>query len=167
MIITGIGSRETPTEFLERMNRLAIAFARAGWLLRSGGADGADMAFEEAFRSQNGKMEIYLPWKNFNDNPSPLYDVCDRALEMASTIHPAWHNCSQGARLLHGRNCYQVLGKNLNDPSDVVVCWTKDGKPSGGTRTAILLAKSRIVPVINLATDPIGVDDWIIQNLGG
>lgn len=44
---TGIGSRSTPPEVLERLRDLAAALAREGYELRSGAADGADMACEE------------------------------------------------------------------------------------------------------------------------
>jgi hypothetical protein len=163
MIITGIGSRKTPQEVLERMDRLAVAFARAGYLLRSGGADGADLAFEKAYRREGGAMEIYLPWKNFNKNPSGLYTVSAEALQMASSIHPAWHRCTPKAKLLHGRNCYQVLGKSLDKPSNVVICWTKGGKIVGGTATAIRLANDCYVPVINLAVfqDDEKIMEWL------
>ncbi len=163
MIVTGIGSRYTPEDVLQRIDRLAIRFARAGWLLRSGGADGADLAFETGFIVGNGAMEIYLPWRKFNGNQSLLYTVSDEALEMASEIHPAWSKCGRGARLLHGRNCYQILGRNLNRPSDVVVCWTKGGKLVGGTRTALVLAEKHDIPIINLAT--FNDDDKIIEFL--
>jgi hypothetical protein len=145
---------------LRKAKELAFLFAEAGYTLRSGGADGADTAFERGFHEKGGKTEIYLPWKGFNKDSvereglpsSPLYRVPDTALELASTIHPAWSRCSSGAKLLHGRNCQQVLGQDLECPTDLVVCWTLNGKDSGGTRTAIVLAKSRDIPIINLGS---------------
>lgn len=105
-----------------------------------------------------GTKEIYLPWKNFNDNQSPLFTVSEPALQLASTIHPAWHACNQAAKKLHGRNCYQILGPNLNDPVNLVICWTPGGKLIGGTTTAIKLARANNVPVVNLGTDKHDLD---------
>jgi len=48
--------------------------------------------------------------------------------------------CSDYAKKLHGRNVKQVLGDDLKTPSDFLLCWTKEGKDVGGTRTAIVLA---------------------------
>ncbi len=156
---TGVGSRQTPQPVLEQMEALAACLARAGFVLRSGGAEGADTAFERGARGVAGsQMQIYLPWRRFNGNPSPLYTVDRRALDVASRTHPAWHRLSQAARKLHGRNCYQVLGLNLDAPSLFLACWTADGCESartrsastGGTGTAIELAERHGVPVFNL-----------------
>jgi len=156
---TGVGSRETPARVLEQMSSLAAALAQAGFTLRSGGAEGADAAFEQGARTVAGAhMQIYLPWRGFNGNPSPLYTVERRALDVARRVHPAWHRLSPAARKLHARNCYQVLGLSFDVPSQFVVCWTSDGCESactrsvktGGTGTAIELAERHGVPVFNL-----------------
>ncbi len=147
---TGIGSRETPDLILGQIFLIATALAYKGYILRSGGASGADSAFEKGCNFQNGKKNIYLPWKGFNSNNSDLYNVSPEALELAATIHPAWNRLSQGAQKLHARNCYQVLGLDLKTPSRVLICWTKNGEEIGGTATAIKLAKKHNIPVYNL-----------------
>ncbi len=153
MILTGIGSQQTPLDIQEAMVKIASFLASKGFMLRSGGANGADSAFEKGFRlaKAQDRMEIYLPWPRFNDNPSPLYGVCDEAIRIAAGIHPAWPRCGRGVRLLHGRNAYQILGKTLDKPSDIVICWTKNAQMIGGTRTALILAKQYDIPIFNLA----------------
>lgn len=151
--VTGIGSRSTPLEIQATMREIASYFRQLNIILRSGGAEGADKAFEQGVDDELGQKEIYLPWKGFNKSQSPLYGVCEKALAMASTIHPNWDACSQGAKLLHGRNCYQVLGKNLDTPSDLLICWTENGEVKGGTATAIKLAIKSRIPVFNLAIE--------------
>lgn len=159
---TGIGSRQTPSEILNEFSSIAIRLARAGYILRSGGADGADLAFEsgvDTFRCTSGEpitsikalKEIYLPWKGFNSSNSDLFGVSPKTLEMAGKIHPAFHRCSRGGKLLHGRNIYQVLGMDLKSPSDFVIAYaeTQNGEPKGGTRTAIMLARQWNIPVYN------------------
>ena len=47
-IFVGIGSRETPKELLSEITKFAAIMASKGWILRSGGAQGADTAFEPA-----------------------------------------------------------------------------------------------------------------------
>lgn len=143
----GIGSRKTPKRICQLMIRIAIRLNKRGYTLRSGGADGADAAFEIGAA---GKAMIFLPWKEFNGNQSQLFDVGDDALEIASKFHPKWGRCSVAARKLHGRNVYQVLGQDLKTPADFVVCWTKDGGPTGGTGQAIRIAAAHGVPIFNL-----------------
>lgn len=145
----GIGSRATPKDILEQMRGIADVLARAGYILRSGGAQGADTAFADG---SDNKKEIYMPWKDFNgiDSSAPcyIYPPTKRAIEIAKQFHPAWNRCSQGAQKLHARNSHQVLGKDCNTPSEFVICWHPG---SGGTMQAVRIAKHYKIPVYNLA----------------
>jgi hypothetical protein len=85
--------------------------------------------------------------------------VCEQAFQIASSIHPYWHAISKISKILIARNTYQVLGKHLDTPTDVIVCYTSDGcehhntyNPSrtGGTGVAIALASKLNIPVYNL-----------------
>lgn len=137
---TGVGARLTPPDVLRQMETLGQELARLGYTLRSGGAKGADVAFEIGCDSADGPKEIYLPSGT----------IAPEAFEMASRIHEAWGRCNTYARQCHARNCHQVLGAGLDDPSRFLICWTEGGQSVGGTRTAIELAKENGVPVFNL-----------------
>lgn len=145
---SGVGSRETPLFVCRAMTAIARFLEQEGYILRSGGADGADLAFESGV-VEVAMKNIYLPDKGFNKNPSPLFHVGEDAIRLASTIHPAWDRCKPFARRLHARNCYQVLGLELNEASDFLLCWTENAEKRGGTRTAIVLAENNNVPVLN------------------
>lgn len=148
---TGIGSRNTPPDILELMTKIATYLEQQGYTLRSGGANGADSAFEAGVHNPNN-ADIYLPWKGFNNSSSPLWHIAPRAFEIAETFHPAWDRCSHGARKLHARNVHQVLGFDLVTPtrSDFVICWTPNGELVGGTSQAIRIAHYFGIPVFNL-----------------
>lgn len=156
---TGIGARKTPQEVLDAFSRVASFFEQDGWVLRSGGADGADSAFEAGVESS--AKEIYLPWPNFNGKSgiSANKHQWDAAERLASTVHPAWTYLKPPVRKLHARNTFQILGLDLATPSAFVLCWTPDGAESaarcsvvtGGTGTAIALASRHHVPVVNFA----------------
>lgn len=153
MSYAGIGRRETPPHILERMEEIGRLLGAAGLTLRSGGADGADSAFERGCIAAGGSKRIYLPKKGFNANPSPLHaDPSPEMLALAQKYHPAWHRCSPDARKLHARNGCQVLGDKLDDPARVIICWTKDGAIAGGTGQALRIAQGHGVPVINLGS---------------
>lgn len=143
---TGVGSRETPKDICDLMTQIATFLSSSGWTLRSGHAPGADIAFEDGATRAN----IYLPWFRFNGSESPHYSICDRAYAMARLVHPAWDRCSAAAKKLHARNVYQVHGHLFTEPSKMLICWTKDGMPTGGTATAIRLAEMADIPVFNL-----------------
>ncbi len=165
----GIGSRETPPDILETMGNIGQRMAALGWRLRSGGATGADSAYEDGCKSANGAMSIYLPWRGFNGRGNvpgyivPERDIPDKwaqAISIAATHHRAWERLGRGPRALMARNVFQVLGDNLNDPVKVVLCWGKGSKVDadglvvdvqGGTGLAVRLAASCDIRVVNLA----------------
>lgn len=163
---TGIGSRQTPKEIIVQMIDLASKLANLGYILRSGGAMGADSAFETGCDSVYGNKEIYLPWKNFNNNKSNFYGIPEEAFEITRTIHPAWQNLTRGGRNLHARNIMQILGNDLKTPSKFVICWTKNGQLIGGTRTALVLANQYNIPIYNLyhSQDYERLIKWILVN---
>lgn len=106
----GIGSRETPEAICRFMAQLADRLARRGYTLRSGGAHGADSAFESGV-PEGFPKDIYLPWRGFNGNASPLFDYSDNQTVLnatASTYHPAWRHLPAAVRRLHGRNARRL-----------------------------------------------------------
>lgn len=149
----GIGSRETPPDVLIKIEKIAEYLAKQNWLLRSGGADGADLAFERGCDKAHGIKEIFIPWDGFNGSISKFSAPSEQAFLLASTIHPVWFRLSYGAKKLHARNIHQILGKELNEPVDLVICWTKNGKKIGGTATALKLAEQYKIRIINLAIE--------------
>lgn len=156
----GIGSRETPENVLLVMELIAAKMCEKGWILRSGGAPGADTAFENGLQISNNpyQKEIYLPWRGFNgrtDTHKTFYGVCQEALEIAEKFHPNWPACSDAAKKLHARNAYQILGKSLDTPSDLVICWTKDGSGKGGTGQALRMAKHYGIRIHDLGVQAI------------
>ena len=150
----GIGSRETTIEVLRQMYSIAQQLA-PHWTLRSGHADGADQAFEEGCRVANGSMEIYLPWFGFNNAPNKppfiVPNMTNELLEFTSAFHPAWDKCSSAAKRMHARNACQILGLYGDEPADMVICWTKDGKRGGGTGQALRIAEYFQIPIFDLA----------------
>lgn len=131
----GIGSRKTPQDVCYLMTNVARRLYLRGYTLRSGGAIRADKAFEAGSMA---RKEIYRP-----------RDATEESMSIAEKHHPAWDKCDEVARRLHGRNVFQVLGRDLQSPSHFVACWTADGKDSGGTGLAIRIALSESIPVFN------------------
>jgi hypothetical protein len=143
------------------MEEIANWLSRNEYVLRSGGADGADLAFE---RGAHDKCEIYLPWKGFGGSNSNLIvqsSVMFRtAMIMAERIWNyrfnnknvaiQWNILKTSTKLLMCRNVYQVLGADLSTRSEFVLCWTPGGEITGGTAQAIVLAKFTKIPVLNL-----------------
>ena len=132
------------------MVSIAQELASRGWLLRSGGSPGADSAFEKGCDLAGGRKEIYLPWRGFNGSDSPLFETPDEATTIALRLHAGLRLRSWQARKLRARNVCQLLGQSLKEPSDIVIAWTEDGVPSGGSATVLQLAEEHGIPAINI-----------------
>ncbi len=152
-IYTGIGSRETPGGVLALMHLLGSELCKDGFTLRSGHAPGADTAFERGCDTVDStKKEIYLPWRGFEGSDSPYYTVGIDAMDIAKKFHPNWPALRQGGMKLMGRNAYQVLGRTLKVPSNIIICWTVGGLVRGGTGQAIRMATHYNIPILNLGS---------------
>jgi hypothetical protein len=139
----GIGSRETPFDIQLLMYDIAINLANK-YTLRSGHAIGADISFENGCDSVKGPKEIFV-----------AADCTKEAMKYSSKFHPNWKACSEYARKLHGRNAMIILGRNMDSPVDRVICWTKDGKDSGGTGQALRIAQDNKIIIYNLYFDDV------------
>lgn len=158
----GIGSRETPQDVLQLMEEIAIELAHAGRGLRSGGARGADSAFERGAIEADGRREIFLPVAGYGRRQDGIdaasLPSAAEAEALAKTLHPAWDRLDAIGRRLMARNANQVLGAGLDDPVRFVLCWAngsrrRNGKivdVAGGTGLACRLAASRGIEVFNL-----------------
>ena len=162
-IVTGIGTRTPPTddENLNETMRVFCYYAvKMGWLLRSGGATGMDSWFE---RLWNGNKEIYIHKPRTGgriDGENGAIHVDGmrmfKARDIALGIHPNPKALKRkpDALGLHTRNIFQVLGANLDEPSDIIVYYAKfddTGKEiAGGTRTAVVLGKQKQINHFNL-----------------
>ena len=146
------------------MSKISYKLSVLGWHGRSGSAGGADLAFEKGFmhsvtdNNTNGSFTGYLPWNGFNGRVEDAYHKvrgsCHNAALIAEKTHPAWERCSRGAKSLHTRNVYQVLGDDLNTPSSLCIFYAqpvgKSGQVKGGTNTAVQLCLENHAIVTNL-----------------
>lgn len=166
----GVGSRETPNSICDLMTEVAGKLEGDGWILRSGGAAGADSAFESGV-SNPANMQIFLPSSYFNGRSSrkegyidaSKLDSLPKAMKTVDLFHPAPGRLTSFARNLMARNAMQVLGGSLDEPSQFVMAWTVGGKVAGGTGQALRIANFYKIPTINLgdATTEVAVREWL------
>ena len=160
LVWAGIGSRgygkeKMPPSMIPQMTELARRMAAAGWHLSSGGADGSDTAFANG--TPVDQRTIWLPWPGYNDLSGPdcqtiPRDRLQQSMEIAKTVHPAWHKCKPGHRKLHARNGHILLGRDLDRPVDAVVAYTHRGELQGGTAQGLRIAMQQGIPIFNLGS---------------
>ena len=146
----GIGARITPPTVQKVLQKIASRLEANGLKLHSGGAKGADKAFEAGVQDANHK-QIFEP-KHVNDN---TFGNAKQARTIVEAVHPVPHALKNSyIKNLMARNNYQILGSDLNTPCDFVLCYAPlnaDGTTAGGTGQAVRLATLVGVPVFNLA----------------
>ncbi len=144
MIYAGIGARGTPKDINDEFEDIALTLARLKYTLRSGGAIGADSAFEKGCDFGNGKKEIWYPWQFKAKDTSPYIlegVIPEPVITIAMSIYDRWGSSTNTVQRLHARNVYQILGHNLTTPVDFVVCWTdRLDTNTGGTQFGLHLA---------------------------
>lgn len=142
----GIGSRRTPTEVCDRMTLIASRLEKLNFILRSGGAKGADSAFETGVKDSKNKKIYYAadalkhPW---------TFDLVQNYLPSDRT---GFENWKPYIKKLLARNMLQVLGET-NEPVRFVICWTPTLNYStsecGGTGYALRLAEDVGIKIFN------------------
>lgn len=162
---TGVGSRDTPAYILAIMSCLAGVLESSGFILRSGGAIGADNAFENGVLNPENKMTFLTAALFRHNRKNELYSqdqlINARMFISQNNIHPIWDRLPTHHKELHTRNTFQVLGVNMNEASNFTVCWTPDGainfddctRKTGGTGTAIKISAYHNIPVFNLRVE--------------
>lgn len=169
---TGVGSRETPLEHSSFMSKISEYFEDKGLVLRSGKARGADTFFE------NGAVEkeVYVPVDDLKNSAHDIslqdlhlkFHNVDEAISITKEIVRHWDRLDPYIKILHTRNVYQVLGKDLKTPSLFLICYAeidpeRSGRVRGGTNTAVQVARKANIPVFNIKYeyDRKVVQDWI------
>lgn len=156
----GVGSRETDEAGEILITDLTKLLNYNGYTLSTGDAPkGADLMFWSAIKTGKFRFGPFgrKPKPNTIVVP-PTNPVYDQARKIASIVHPAWNFLPEPYRELHARNVFQVMGKEISEPVEFLICWTPDGaeranqttKKTGGTGTAIKVADRFGVPVFNL-----------------
>jgi hypothetical protein len=168
LFYAGIGSRQTPGPVLDAMFKMGSILAQMGFTLRSGGAVGADTAFERGAAAVYGPRFVYKGGQGPSSSkgrrqtifPDSTPGWRDWAEVQSSRLHPKWQACPPYVKRLHRSSMAQICGHTLPPQvlSHFVLCWTPDGaetakatsRKSGGTGQAIRIADAYGVPTFNL-----------------
>lgn len=164
MYWTGIGSRGLSSYEKPSLFEIGREMARQDNTLISGGAEGADISFQRGACSWDTNLcEIWLPYNTFNkkdhitgclhlvpDNEE--WGVAERYL-VDNNIIPWWGKMKHTSKIFHIRNYYQIFG--LDHKSELVIYCAdeKNRNVSGGTRTAVEIARFEGIPTCNIRYD--------------
>lgn len=150
----GIGSRETPLPIQQKMFELGKVLAQSGWILRSGGAQGADTAFEKGCDSVNKDLK-----EIFKADDAEEW-AFEEVLKFIPANRPPFHTWKPYTQALVARDMMQVKGRHQEALVKFVACWTlanlNDG---GGTGYAMRCGDYYNIPIFNFQ------EEGVIENL--
>lgn len=162
-----VGSRRAPEHMIQLAVMIGRQLAQRNVKMLSGGAPGMDDAFERGYRSERriDLCSIILPQTKFNGrrHDGKVYfsitdwysnDLMVYADELVREIHPHYDALDGFSYWAHMRNCFQILGHDLESPVNDVIYWApySGEEVSGGTRTAVMLARMFDIPDWNMAS---------------
>jgi len=158
--VTIVGSRKLKDGEEEQLYKIAKHLAEKGYIIRHGAAVGADTAGHlGAYSVDPSLCEVYTIGK-----PKIKVDGCFthiltedefkiiEGIYLEKNIIPWYDKIDIYGRKLHCRNFFQVYGLEgvLSEMVIYVANESNSGNVSGGTRTAVELARLESVPTFNL-----------------
>lgn len=150
----GTGNRDAPEAVLKQMHALANDLTQFGYVLRSGGLDGPDLAFEAGSK----ETELHLPWKDFNQRKALSYFNSQENKVLARMFQPTFDGLKPAIQAFLCKNVRCIMGKDLKSPVRFIVLWSPDGAelskdivPATGQCTHLIkIASAMKIPVFNL-----------------
>ena len=150
----GTGNRDAPESVLKQMHELANQLSQFGYILRSGGLDGPDLAFEAGSKD----TELHLPWKDFNQRKAYSYFNSQENKVLAKMFQPTFDGLKPAIQAFLCKNVRCIMGKDLKSPVRFMVLWSNDGaehskdivQATGQMTHLIKIASAMKIPVFNL-----------------
>ncbi len=114
-----------PQEAKDKMFVLASKLINKGFTVR---VNGDDKSFLERLTSLSSKfVEIYIPWRNFNEIDSKHYYNTLTANHIAQTNFSAWDKIPDAVKKFMARNVRMIFGDKNNSITMALVTWSQDG----------------------------------------
>ncbi|MDF9399078.1 hypothetical protein [Vibrio sp. 1180_3] len=124
-----------PSEIRTVMYRVAASLADKGYVQRSGG-NSVEKPFISGATILSGseqKSKIMLPWDGFGDQRIGSGNYVGNqklAQQMAKRYLKGFNRLKPEQRLIVARQVYVLLGKELKQHSEFLLCYTDDGATS-------------------------------------
>lgn len=122
------GNRDAPPEIIAKMKELMLWALDQGITVRTGGDGNIEEEIAKLAQSTNAeKLELILPWKEFNGFESALTWPIERAHAIAKMFHPTYDNLKKGVHGILAKNARNVMGHKMMSPVVALLVWTDDG----------------------------------------
>ena len=104
------------------------------------------------------KVEVYIPWKDFDNRNSKFYFNDKVSQHIARMFHKAYDTLKGPIQAFLAKNVRMVLGEKAKSRSTLVIVWSEDGATdtsqitfkTGNVSHPIAIANEVHIPVFNL-----------------
>lgn len=153
--VSVFSNENPPPEVVERAKQIAEILNNHEYTVRHDGLSPIAKTFEGIFST---RKELYLPWKNFNEQNSSFSYSTTQSMDIVKKFFPAFDKIKDSAKAFLSRGVRMILGQNLKSNTSLVIVWTEDGVEDSLHKTAqtgfsgfpMGIAFSMYIPVINL-----------------
>lgn len=148
--------KDFPEEVKAKMFNLASKMIAKKMTVR---INGDDKVFIDNLRNlTNDKLEVYLPWRNFNEIDSKRTFNTLTCKHVASVHFGGWEKISDPIKAILSSQVRLVFGDRNNSIALCVITWSKDGaskmgevsKETGRSSFIIKMSSSYGFPVLNV-----------------
>jgi hypothetical protein len=143
-------SSELNTDILSFCSDISSALSKLGWILRSGAEKGIDTAFEYGCDKVNGTKDIYLPYRNYNNNDSNNYYISLYSLNSVKQNFCKYSSLTYNEIRAKARNYQILLGQNLSKPSNIALVYNYDSDDDN-VKQLIEIAQVNVITVIDIS----------------
>lgn len=149
--------REFPPEAKQSLFNIASKLLAKNITVR---VNGDDKEFIDKLLPLSDKyLEVYIPWKNFNNIESKHYFNSLTSKEIARRNFLGWEKVPDPVKAILARNVRMIFGDKNNSIVLCVITWSKDGaskvsevtKETGKSQFIIKTASTYGFPVVNIA----------------
>lgn len=153
--------KDVQEDVLEKFIKIATVLSSRGYVFRYNGTH--DDKLQNEIMGISGMIsETYLAWKSINKNistPTLTYPI-ELAYNISASLHKSFSKLPPNARAIFASKVHSLLGKECNNPSDILLAYNDNGDESitkdtdykklGYLSFSLNIAKAAGIPVFNL-----------------
>lgn len=147
-----------PQEIKDKIYHVVNTLLSKGYYVR---INGDDKDFTNKLINISNNLEVYIPWKNFNNIESKHYFNDPMHKKIAASFMPGYENLPEAVKSLLARNVRLIFGDKLNSTALCLITWSSDGalhssqvnKETGKASFLIRLMSKYRLPVFNIGSE--------------
>ena len=145
-----------PPEILDRAKEVILYLINHGFTARASCITSSEKEILEFIPED--KVEVYIPWKDFDNRNSKFYFNDKVSQHIARMFHKAYDTLKGPIQAFLAKNVRMVLGEKAKSRSTLVIVWSEDGatdtnqitSKTGNVSHPIAIANAVHIPVFNL-----------------